>query len=85
MEYFSSKISNIVLNFFEIVFFIDRLTKKKKMTQIPNSTNYGSSLYSGEPIPIYDDATWILTSTFIIFTMQSGLVLTRDVHDLFHI
>ena len=30
-------------------------------------------------VSTWDDATWILTSTFIIFTMQSGLVLNDDV------
>lgn len=46
--------------------------------------NYSSNL-SSQPVPAdeagslnSDDATWILTSAFIIFTMQSGFGLVES-------
>ena len=33
---------------------------------------------TGEEINSWDDATWILTSAFVIFTMQSGEIVFID-------
>ena len=37
-----------------------------------------NSTYSNEDLIEYEDATWILTNSFIIFTMQSGFGLLES-------
>ncbi|XP_022109527.1 putative ammonium transporter 3 [Acanthaster planci] len=44
---------------------------------LKNHTNY-TVLYVDTPLTKWDDATWILTSAFIIFTMQSGFGLLES-------
>ena len=51
-------------------------TKKKKKKMAANGSNVSVKI-GGDDISLkgpitWDDATWILTSAFIIFTMQSG-------------
>lgn len=53
---------------------------KLKMNVTQNSSNAGNVTgLSEEPVQLNsDDATWILTSAFIIFTMQSGFGLVES-------
>jgi len=50
------------------------------MNVTQNSSNAGNvTVLSEEPAQLNsDDATWILTSAFIIFTMQSGFGLVES-------
>lgn len=50
------------------------------MNVTQNSSNAGNgTVLSEEPVQLNsDDATWILTSAFIIFTMQSGFGLVES-------
>ena len=53
---------------------------KLKMNVTQNTSNAGNgTVLSEEPVQLNsDDATWILTSAFIIFTMQSGFGLVES-------
>lgn len=53
----------------------------------PEYNNWGSKVMDGENTTVadqdssqltWDDATWILTSAFIIFTMQSGIMCVQS-------
>lgn len=47
------------------------------MTETTPSTEFPLEGLTGRPIG-YEDATWILTSAFIVFTMQSGFGLIES-------